>query len=63
MDIISDNENVIAILTKTIILNKYDQVAEKGGGAIIDFDDFELLRNGISPQQIKILDQPPKSLH
>jgi len=31
------------------------QVIGKGKKAIIDFDDFELLRNGFSPEQIRTL--------
>ena len=31
------------------------QVIGKGKRAIIDFDDFELLRNGFSPEQIRML--------
>ncbi len=31
------------------------QVIGNGKKAIIDFDDFELLRNGFSPQQIRAL--------
>ena len=33
------------------------QALGKGQKAIIDFDDFELLRHGFSPQQIKVLNQ------
>lgn len=34
------------------------QLIGKGKKAIIDLDDFELLRNGFSPEQIKILNNP-----
>lgn len=34
----------------------------KGRKAIIDFDDFELLRNGFSPLQIKVLNNPKQIL-
>ena len=33
------------------------QAIGKGRKAIIDFDDFELLRHGFSPQQIRALNQ------
>ena len=35
------------------------QVLGKGRRAIVDFDDFELLRNGFSPEHIKTLNQVP----
>lgn len=34
------------------------QIVGKGGRAIIDFDDFELLRSGFSPEQIRTLNDP-----
>jgi len=39
------------------------QVLGKGRRAIIDFDDFELLRNGFSPEHIKALNQAPLLAH
>jgi hypothetical protein len=39
------------------------QVLGKGRRAIIDFDDFELLRNGFSPEHIKALNQPSLIIH
>lgn len=39
------------------------QVLGKGRRAIIDFDDFELLRNGFSPEHIKALNQVPLLAH
>ena len=35
----------------------------KGRRAIIDFDDFELLRNGFSPEHIKVLNQSSLLIH
>ncbi len=39
------------------------QVLGKGRRAIVDFDDFELLRNGFSPEHIKTLNQVPLLAH
>ena len=39
------------------------QILGKGRRAIIDFDDFELLRNGFSPEYIKALNQPSLLVH
>jgi hypothetical protein len=39
------------------------QVLGKGRRAIIDFDDFELLRNGFSPEHIKALNQASLLAH
>ncbi len=39
------------------------QVLGKGRRAIIGFDDFELLRNGFSPEHIKALNQPSLLIH
>lgn len=39
------------------------QVLGKGRRAIIDFDDFELLRNGFSPEHVKALNQAPLLAH
>jgi hypothetical protein len=39
------------------------QVLGKGRRAIIDFDDFELLRNGFSPEYIKVLNQSSLLAH
>lgn len=50
-------------LAKTASGSLY-QLLGKGRKAIIDFDDFELLRNGFSPIQIKALNQTsPKVAH
>jgi hypothetical protein len=39
------------------------QILGKGRRAMIDFDDFELLRNGFSPEHIKALNQPSLIIH
>mgnify|MGYP006093349127 CR=1 FL=1 len=40
------------------------QVVGKGKRAIIDYDDFELLRNGFSPEQIRTLNLSlPLAIH
>ncbi|MGV2871269.1 DUF6957 family protein [Colwellia sp. E150_009] len=39
------------------------QVLGKGRRAIVDFDDFELLRNGFSPEHIKVLKQSSLLIH
>lgn len=39
------------------------KILGKGRRAIIDFDDFELLRNGFSPEYIKALNQPSLLVH
>jgi hypothetical protein len=39
------------------------KILGKGRRAIIDVDDFELLRNGFSPEYIKALNQPSLLVH
>lgn len=39
------------------------QALGKGRRAIVDFDDFELLRNRFDPEHIKTLNQPTLLIH
>lgn len=48
-------------LAKTASGSDYKLIG-RGRKAIIDLDDFELLRNGFSPLQIKVLNRPERNL-
>ena len=47
----------------TTVTGSLYQVLGKGRRAIVDFDDFELLRNGFSPEHIKVLNQSSLLIH
>lgn len=54
--------NIDSTLITTATGSLY-QVLGKGRRAIVDFDDFELLRNGFAPEHIKALNQPSLTIH
>jgi hypothetical protein len=59
---ISQIMNVDSSLITTATSSLY-QVLGKGRRAIVDFDDFELLRNGFDPEHIMALNQPSLLIH